>query len=227
MQWQEIIEFLGGTAIFGTVLGYLGKVAIDAYASGRIEAYKSELQRVTTGHSVRFQRLHAERADVIKEFYEKLARLDDALASTLAFLQSVHDTPLAEKVTALGKHFIEIREYFVLRRIFFAEGTCQLVDQILDLARGIFFDITTYTVDPTHPEYKYDRGLLKERHEFWEKARTAHKTEFVNLKHSLETEFRKLLGIERAKPNLAFEADAVRQRTVSCCGRTPRGSTWR
>lgn len=196
MQWQEIIEFLGGTAIFASVLGYIGKIAVDAYASGRIEAFKGELQRVTTEHSVRFQRLHTERADVIKEFYEKLARLDDVLASTLAMFQSAHDTPLPEKVTALGKHFNEIREYFILRRIFFAEGTCQLVDQILDLARGIFFDITTYTVDPMHPEYKYDPDLLKDRHEFWEKARTAHSTEFVKLKGLLEAEFRKLLGIE-------------------------------
>lgn len=196
MQWQAIIEFLGGVAIFGIVFGYLGKVSIDAYASSRIEAYKEELKRLSTEHSVRFQRLHAERADVIKAFYEKLAQLDDALASALAPFQSVQDKPLVEKVTSLGKQFNEMRDYFILRRIFFAEGTCQLADKILELARGIFFDITTYTVDPMHPEYKYDSSLLKERHEFWEKARAAHKCEFVNLKHSLESEFRKLLGIE-------------------------------
>lgn len=82
------------------------------------------------------------------------------------------------------------------RRVFFEEHTCQLVESILSLARGIFFDITTHEVDVTDAEYKYDRGLLKERHEFWEKARNAHNAEFVGLKRSLENEFRKLLGIE-------------------------------
>lgn len=195
MPWQEIIEFLGGASVFGAVIAYLGKVAIDAYVSGRVEAYKGELQRTTAEHSVRFQRLHSERADVIKDFYAKLAQLDEALASTLARFQAAVDMPLVEKVQALSKHFNETREYFVPRRIFFEESTCLLVEKILGLARGIFFDITAYQIDPKHPQYKYNPDILKDRHEFWEKARTSHESDFTNLKRKLEDEFRALLGI--------------------------------
>jgi len=195
MHWQEIFEFLGGATVFGAVIAYLGKTGIDAFVSGRIESYKKNLERIAAEHSVRFQRLHAERADVIKTFYEKLSQLDEILSSTLATFQTVHDTPLVDKVQLMSKHFNETREYFVPRRIFFDEDTCRQVDRVLAVARGIFFDITTYEIDPQHPQYKYDQSILKDRHEFWQKARVSHKSDFSPLKKNLEDQFRSLLGI--------------------------------
>ena len=196
MQWQEIIEFLGGATVFGVVIAYLGKTAIDAYVSGRVETYKSDLQRLTAEHSVRFQRLHAERAEVIKEFYAKFARLDDALYSTLRSFQLVGEPPLKEKVSKLSEQFNELRDYFLPRRIFFDEPLCKVIDSILEMAKGIFFDITTYEVDPAHEEYKFNREVLRERHEFWEKARATHKDQFAAVKAQVEKEFRVILGIE-------------------------------
>ena len=46
MQWQEIIEFLGGATVFGAVIACLGKSAIDTFLSGRVESYKQELERI-------------------------------------------------------------------------------------------------------------------------------------------------------------------------------------
>jgi hypothetical protein len=195
MQWQEIVEFLGGAAVFGAVIAYLGKTGIDAFVSGRIESYKKNLERIAAEHAVRFQRLHAERADIIKTFYEKLSHLDQVLSSTLAPFQSVQDTPLVEKVQLMSKHFNETREYFVPRRIFFDGQTCEQVDRVLAVAQGIFFDVTVHEIDVLHPQYKYDRRILMERHEFWEKARASHKNDFSPLKKNLEDQFRSLLGI--------------------------------
>ncbi len=195
MQWQEILEFVGGAAVFGSVTAYLGKVTINAFVASRIELYKNSLERITTEHAVRFQSLHDERAETIKSFYDKLTKLDDVLSSTLAPFQPAQDSPLEDKVQLLAKYFSETRDYFVPRRIFFDEQTCEQVDRILGVARGIFFDVTTYEIDIKHPQYKYDREILKERHEFWEKARTSHKQDFTPLKRNLENQFRNLLGI--------------------------------
>lgn len=195
MHFQEIVEFLGGAAVFGAVIAYLGKTGIDAFVSGRIESYKKDLERIAAEHAVRFQRLHAERADIIKTFYEKLSQLDEVLSSTLAPFQPVQDTPLEEKVQLMSKHFNETREFFVPRRIFFDEQTCEQVDCVLGVARGIFFDLTTHEIDVQHPQYKYDRGVLEERHKFWEKARASRMNDFSPLKMNLENQFRSLLGI--------------------------------
>ena len=196
MPWQEIIEFLGGATLFAGVLAYLGQKAVDAYVAGRLEEYKGNLQRTTTEHSIRFQRLHTERAEVIKELYRLLDELDTTLASALARFQSVSDKPLPEKVTELGNRYNNLRTYFNPRQIFLKAEHCELVERILEVARGIYFDVSTFEIDTGHALYQADRGRLLERSGFWEKARTTHEKEFKTLKQSLESEFRSLMGIE-------------------------------
>jgi hypothetical protein len=196
MEWQQIVEFLGGATVFGSVIAYLGKTAIDAYVNGRVEAYKADLQRLTTEHSVRFQRLHSERAEVIKELYTKLVQVDESLHSTLRAFQQFGEPALNDKVAQLSVQFNELRSYYLPRRIFFAEPLCTLIDSTLDTAKSIFIDITTYEVDPKSLEYVGDRGALLGRREYWEKARATYKEEFSQVRAHLETQFRVLLGIE-------------------------------
>lgn len=195
MQWQEIIEFLGGTTAISLTVGLLGKKAIEAYLAGRIEAYKNNLEKIANEHAVRFQRLHTERAEIVKTFYEKLVFLDDTLHSTLRFFQKIGEPSLEDKVGKLSDQFNELREYFLPKRIFFEKKLCELIDKILESAKGVFYDITTLPVEPQGVPYKYDRELLKERHDFWEKARGIHKNEISQLKNELENEFRTILGV--------------------------------
>lgn len=194
MNWQDLIEFLGGSLAISGTIAFLGKKAIEAYINGRVESYKANLEKIATEHSIRFQSLHSERAQVIKEFYEKLALLDDSLYSTLRRFQAVGEPELKEKVDKLANQFNEIRHYFLPKRIFFENHLCDLIDKILDSAKGVFFDITTYPVDTSDLSYKYDSEVLKERHDFWENARKIHESEISELKKKLEDEFRNILG---------------------------------
>lgn len=195
MQWQEIIEFLGGAAAIAGTIAFLGKKAIETYLAGRVEAHKSNLERIANEHAIRFQKLHTERAEVIKDFYGKFAHLDDTLHSTLRLFQAVGEPRLKEKVSQLAEQFNDLRSYFLPNRIFFEEKVCELIERILETAKGVFYDITTYEVDTQDSSYKHDPELLKERHEFWEKARNIHKNEMAELKKQLEKEFRGILGI--------------------------------
>lgn len=136
-----------------------------------------------------------ERATVVKELYEKLVTLDESLYSTLRRFQAVGEPNLEEKVSALGDNFNELRNYFLPKRIFFEESLCELIDRILESAKGIFYDITTFAVKTDDLSYRYDKELLKERHQFWEKARNIHENEVLELKKKLENEFRNILGI--------------------------------
>src|SRR5579871_2678819 len=196
MNWQEIVEFLGGAGLFATALGYVGKRAVDGFVAGRTEAYKSDLKRITTEHTIRFQRLHAERAAAIRALYSRLVTLDDLLHSTLRGFQAVGEPPLIEKVKSLSTSFNDLRVYFLPRRIFFAEPVCRVVDAMLELAKDMYLDITTYEVDPTHSTYQNDRQLSKERRDQWNKARAIHAKDFADLKVRLEAEFREMLGIQ-------------------------------
>ncbi len=195
-QWHSIIKDLGGLAIMAAAFAWVVRKAVDTYLAGRLDRHKGDLERITAEHSVRFQHLHAQRAESIRDFYAMVVKLDESLASTLAFFQVAGATPLAEKVRQLGEDFNAARTYFIHRRIYFSATLSDLVeDKVLGVAKGIFYDITACEIDPEHPQYKYDRRLLGERHSFWEKARATHKKEFAELKHCLEAEFRILLGI--------------------------------
>lgn len=158
MQWQEIIEFLGGVTAISVTIGYLGKKVIDAFLLGRIESYKKDLERIASENSVRFQRLHSERAEIIKEVYSKLALLDDTLHSTLKPFQVVGEMQLEDKVESLSIQFNELREYFLPKRIFFENSVCELIDKILESAIGVFFEITTHPISISDSNYKQQKS---------------------------------------------------------------------
>ncbi len=200
MDWQELLQFLIGSSMFSGAFGWIGKAAVDAYLKGRLVEHKADLDRIATEHSVRFQRLHSERADIIKDLYARLARLDDALASVLKSIRDAGDTPLADKVCSLPVLYNDIRDYYVPKKVFFAQDTCASIDRILECFHEIFHDITTYPIDPKSDEYKAKRDALMERHEFWQKAREMHTKEFTTAKSALEQSFRGLLGIEVTIP---------------------------
>ncbi|MDT0605045.1 hypothetical protein [Thalassotalea castellviae] len=195
MQWEAMIEFLGGATAITFTISFLGKKAIEAFINGRVESYKKNLERIASENSIRFQNLHSERANIIKEFYEKLSSLEEALHSTLKPFQPSYEIELTEKVKLLSIQFNELREYYLPKRIFFEKKLCTLIESVLDTARGVFFDITTHPVSIDDSTYQYDRELMKERHQFWESARDINKNEISKLKSELEDEFRKLLGI--------------------------------
>jgi hypothetical protein len=68
-----------------------------------------------------------------------------------------------------------------------------LMDSLVEISRDVFIDITTYPLDPK--EIQFDRGLLQERHDYWEKARAAHQNQITQLKEKLEDRLRDILGI--------------------------------
>jgi len=195
MQWQQLLEFFGGATAISLVLGYLGKKVIEAFLSGKIESYKNNLEKIAYEHSVKFQKLHSERAESIKVIYEKLTSLDETLHSTLRRFQAVGEPEIEEKIATLSKQYNDFREYYLPRKIFFEEDVCEIIEKIVDSARGVFHDITTLPVDPQGVQYRHDRELLRERHEFWDKARNIHENEIQELKQNLESEFRNMLGI--------------------------------
>jgi hypothetical protein len=195
MDWEAIIKFFGGATAISGLFAYLGKKGIESYLSGKLESHKKNLERIAAEHSIRFQHLHSERATVVKEMYEKLVTLDESLDSTLRRFQAAGEESLEDKVSALSNNFNALRNYYLPKRIFFDEPLCELIDQILESAKGIFYDITTHAVNPEDPSYQYARELLTERHEFWKKARGIHNNEVSDLKKNLENEFRNILGI--------------------------------
>lgn len=195
MDIQQLIGFLGGTTAITALLAYLGKKAIEGFLSAKLESHKKNLERIAAEHTIRFQHLHSERAEVVKSLYQKLVLLDESLHSTLRRFQAVGEPSLVEKVNELGDRFNTFREFYLPNKIFLEENLCGTIDAILEAAKGVFFDITTYDVDTTNLSDRYHSETLRERRDFWDQARNVHENEILTLKVRLENNFRIILGI--------------------------------
>jgi len=149
--------------------------------------------KIAVEHSIRFQKLHTERAEAIKDLYQKLVDLDLALHSVLKSFQHVGEPTIEEKVKKLSQKHNELFFFYLPRKIFFDKDVCTLMDSLVEISRDVFIDITTYPLDPK--EIQFDRGLLQERHDYWEKARAAHQNQITQLKEKLEDRLRDILGI--------------------------------
>lgn len=196
MDWESILKFLLGVATISGALAFIGKKIVEMFLAAKIEKYKSNLEKIAIEHSTRFQKLHSERAEAIKMLYEKLVDLDLSLNSTLKSFQAEGELHLEEKVKKLSKVHNEIYFFYLPKKIFFEKEICSLLDEIFKKSKEVFIDITAYPVDPQDRQYKYSPELLKERHEFWERARGSYQKEISQLIEKLEDKFRKIMGID-------------------------------
>lgn len=196
MLWVELTKYFAGVSVIGGIIAYLGKVLIEAVVAGKIEEYKFELERLTKEKIFKFERLHTERAEIVKEYYSRLVAFDSLLASTLHPFQSSGELPLTEKVGALATKFNELNDYFSPRRIYFQKSLSAKIDKLMEKSMGIFFDITTFPVDTKNQMYIHNPDGTKERAEYWKKARLIHENEVRAVKLEIEDAFQKILGIE-------------------------------
>lgn len=195
MDWEAIIKFLGSVAGISAVLMFLGKKTIEAFIAARVEKYKSNLEKIAIEHSIRFQKLHSERAEAIKDLYQKLVDLDLSLNSVLKGFHHAGEPAIEEKIKVLSQRHNDLYYFYLPKKIYFETDVCKLMDTIIDTSRDIFIDVTTYPIDPKDIQYKFDRELLLERHNYWKKARETHQNEITQLRQRLEDKFRNILGI--------------------------------
>ena len=103
MNWNEYWAGLianGFSAVtIVAILGFLGKVLIDNYSSRILEKYKSRLDKETETYKmhlsnlaeefkVKFNKLHQERAAVIKDIYVGVVDFQDNLRGYILFLKN-------------------------------------------------------------------------------------------------------------------------------------------
>jgi hypothetical protein len=197
MDWEAIIKFLFVVSGISGAFAFIGKKSVEAFLASRVEKYKSNLEIIATEHSIRFQQLHSERAQVIKVLYEKLVNLDLSLHSTLKHFQPAEEPNLEEKIKSLSKKHNELFYFYLPKKIFFEKHICDLLDSVMEKAKKVFIGITIYPIDTQNIEYKCNPELLKEKLELWEKGRNIFQNEITQLKKELEDKFRNLLGVDK------------------------------
>lgn len=138
---QTIIATLIASVVSGTIAVYLShrkQRQLEAHkASLQAELEQSKLQMQNDlqikffEYQTRFSLLHQRQAEVIKDLYGLLADTNENirhLVSPMFNVTDITDIKHAETTTA---KYNALAEYFVKNRIYFEDGTCNRIDELL------------------------------------------------------------------------------------------------
>ncbi|MCX6209190.1 MAG: hypothetical protein NTZ59_06695, partial [Bacteroidetes bacterium] len=158
MQIIELVKFLGSSAIIMSGVIFIAKKIIDKSLDGAVEKYKASLQKeadlykhnlnketeilkfdlnkISLEYQSKYNTLHKERLDIIKDIYGEIINLDYELIK----LTSVFQGPEWKKT----EHNFEIRDLiirfekdFEIKRLYFAKNTCENVEKVIERMKTI------------------------------------------------------------------------------------------
>jgi len=193
MEWIEIFEKLGLVLGISAILAVAGvfvlKRVLELIINRDLEKFKSELERESTSHKIRYERLHGERMEVIKNTYQKLAKTQRAFKRLISPLSDINDeVHELEKKRDAAEAAWQLTDYFEDNRIFFNESLAADFDNLLKEFNDIWVDFELVK------DYKdNDRSQsLKVWTETWKRLNK----EVPLLKTELEAKFRGVIGVE-------------------------------
>jgi hypothetical protein len=163
------------------------KAGLSAASTREIESLKAELSRVAREHDVVFQRLHGERAEVIKDLYLKVRALSKA-AKAYAARQGTttaedHDRN-RKSVEAAADN---LNQSMLAARIFLPEDLCARIQSGMHDIIGFATNIAGEWLPPLKSPEEGFAAMMSNKKNLEEAA--------WNMETELATEFRKLLGV--------------------------------
>ncbi len=197
MEWQAIIEFLGGATAISLTLGYLGRKAIEAFIAGQVESYKSDLEKIALEHSVRFSSLHSKRAEIIAEIYELLSDVENQARLLATPVMESGEPPRSVTYQSTANLYYRLYEKYNKTRIYFPDDICQLIDKFLTQSRKAisFYKLAEQVSmqDPEGNHKKLQEDLQTKFMEVWEEV----EENVPKARIAIESEFRKILGVAK------------------------------
>jgi len=184
---MNLLETLSITAIFSTAFVLIIRKLIEQFFSKDLEKFKSELQKELIKHRTKFEILHAERANVIKEVYRKIVKTQRAFESLIKPLQLAGEPTEEEKTKILADEFNSLASYYRENRLFFNEALAQEIDKLLQK----FIEIWNQW------EYTKDLQQIGQPNvNEWSKAWDKVKDEIPPIQKAIENRFRDTIGID-------------------------------
>lgn len=163
----------------------------------KMETYKSNLEVLKQEYQIQFSHLHLERANVIKDLYEKLVELHSA---TVIFTRTMHgvvndaEKEAEDRINRVSQAFHDFKNFYIPKKLYFSKTVVAQLDEIMveywskadDFAR-------------TQQLFK-SRSLSKEAYEHSLKELNTISDvvakEFPAMIEQIEDEFRNILGVK-------------------------------
>lgn len=199
MDWGIVITTLGATGIGVGAVAWLSKELIGQLLEKDIERFKTALQLESQKQIIQFGALHAKRAEIIAEFYDKLTevqKLSQALPWNLILREYKKDYGQAlrglepeeeEDIKKLSAAWREMSEFYRKRKLYFTAPVCEQIER--------FHAITGFiSGNYQNVAFKDEHGntyVSPEVKQIWDASHEA----LPKAMAQLETEFRTLLSV--------------------------------
>lgn len=192
MEWINLLKDLG---IFGIIVAgssWLIKKHLEKLLDKDLEKFKANLEKNAIEFKIRYEKLHGERVEVIKEVYKKIVRVSISLYTLIIIGPpqpgGESGKEIKKKAEIVENNMDDLRKYYEENRIFFDEEMAKDVDSLLDIflkakANFIAAGVSRMLRDP------------KTEYSQWQDAWELIEKETPKIKEQLENKFRNIIGI--------------------------------
>ncbi len=179
---------------------YFGKNLIEHFFNETIELKKKELEQENKNFqhqldtklqeiNIQFSSLHSERAEVIKNLYQKLINLQIAMNEYTHIAQNIDNDE--ERMENTSNALIAFSENYLPNKIYFSKSIVLKIDNILNEYRSTGWEFTRVLRDIKNPP-KYRNSRIDN----WDKIFDKVQSYFPSLIEELENDFREILGVK-------------------------------
>jgi len=179
---KNILYFL----IASGVLAWLIKAIFNQYFSKDLEKFKLNLEKEAFSYRVRFEKMHAERAEVTKNLYMKIVATERSFYDFMHIVQRGGDEDQKKKGPIAAKTANDMTKYYDENKIFFTEKEAEKIEKLMDKFKEIW---------NTFEGSQFKKAQNLSYVDDWDKAWTQIKTEIPKIRKVIEKRFRNVIGI--------------------------------
>ena len=182
----EILKYLISSAVISGALVWLIREVVRLFFSRSLEKFKSELEKEVITHKLKYERMHSDRAEVIKQVYTRITRTHRSLGSFMSRLQLMGESTEEEKGKIAADAANSFTEYYEENRIFIDEDLAKKIDLLSQNFRLAWIKFQTKQHLPKNSD-----DALKQ----WQSAWDIINEQIPPIKQEIEKDFRKIIGI--------------------------------
>ncbi|MFA6525648.1 MAG: hypothetical protein WCT33_05285 [Patescibacteria group bacterium] len=191
---NEVIKNIAYFTIGSGILAFLIKSITKHFLDKDFEKYKLELNQLLEENKIRFSKLHEERAEVIKNVYQKLDRSIDSTQSLINPVQWSGEKTSEEKKKIAVEYANDFIRYYSENKIFFSNETCQILDDITEQLKDTFKKY--WAKELFEKSSSEGKNFGTRSIESWEQAWEKIKTNVPEAQSRLADDFRRILGVQ-------------------------------
>lgn len=223
MDFTPIIKFFLSSSLIIAGVVYFAKFVLNKFVELRMEKYKNSLLKDTESfrfnlnseaekfrhtlntasieHQIRYSKLYEERGQIIKEIYNLLLNLENALADLTTIYQGpewITDTLRDEKAK---ESIHNLRNHLERNRIFFSVDLCGKIESIIKSSQKITIEMIMAKKTEQRNENYNRRGIPTSQEDLlkptntWNELDEQVQNEIKSARLNLAHEFRGLIGV--------------------------------